>query len=212
MIRDFNVDWLEHREFIPAQAFQTYVTGAGVAAGDPVFQEISTFGLTGGQVNAAGDSWATIWMPSDVDRSKQIRFRVWWTQTQGVTTDIMTWLVTYTQFAEDEALTDVAGGTGTGLNTVIGTDASSDDALALQATGFGILNRNTLDTDCAMVGLVVEADAIGTFSADEVSFLGLEIRYTPRRTAGPRKNILGGRRLLNAYPLGVQLHATQEGL
>jgi hypothetical protein len=38
------------------------------------------------------------------------------------------------------------------------------------------------------------------------------MRYTPRRMAGPRRNILGGRRTNTNRPLGTILATAQEGL
>jgi hypothetical protein len=210
VIRDKNVEWLEKRVYIPAQAFQTYVTGAGISDGDPVFTELSTFGIAGISIAAAGDAVAHAWMvPYDLDRSKQIRFRVWWTQTSTTATDTVDWIVTYQAVVEEST---VLAAPATALSTVVPlADASSGTAHQMQATDFGIINKNTLGATVAFLNLKVEADAIGTFSIDEVKFMGLEVRYTPRRCAGPEKNLRGGRRLTTASPLGVTLHATQEG-
>jgi hypothetical protein len=222
MIRDFNIEWLEQRVYIPAWNFQTFAIvgpsggatdlgGAnGAGAGAPVMTEIGATGITGGEIGANGDMFSTLWCPSDVDITKQIRARVWWTQTSTTTTDTIDWIVTYTPIiAETTVLVDPV----TALSTAITlADASSGVAARVQATAFGVLNRNTLADTVDLLALRVEADAIGTFSANEPLFLGLELRYTPRRTAGPRRNILGGRRLVATRPLGVQLHASQEGL
>lgn len=209
MIRDKNVEWLERRELLLAQHFQTYVTGASVSDGDPVFQEIGTTGITGIQIAAAGDAIATIWMPSNVDRSKQIRFRVWWSQSSVTATDTVDWLVTYTAVVEEST---VLVNPATVLSTAVPlADASSGTANQIQMSDFGIITRNTLPATIAALALKVEADAIGTFLANEVSLLGLEIRYTPREMSGPEKNLRGGRRLATATPLGVALHAVQEG-
>ena len=207
MIRDFNIDWLEKRVWIPAQAFQTFVTGAGIAAGDPVFQEISSFGITGIQINQANDAISHVWMvPYDFDRSKQMRFRVW-ASSSSTDADAETITLTYSALTASGTLVAPI----TALSTAIPAVTFSATANALTVTDFGILNRNTLATDTAFMNLSV-ASTMTNASANEISLLGLEVRYTPRRTAGPRKNILGARRLLTAYPLGVQLHATQEGL
>lgn len=210
MIRDFNIEWLEARKLVLAQEFQTYVTGAGVAAGDPVFTEIGSTGITAGSVAAAGDTWSTILPLYDVDITKQIRFRVIWTQTSTTVTDTIDWIVLYTPLIlETTVLIDPA----TALSTVITlADASSGTAAVLQGTAFGVINRNTLADTTEYLAVSVEADGIGTFSADEPKFVGLEMRYTPRRTAGPRRNILGGRRLDVTRPLGVKLATGQEGL
>ena len=210
MIRDFNIEWLEERRLILAQEFQTYVTAAGVGAGAPVFVEIGATGITGGLVGAAADTWATLVPIYDVDITKQIRFRVIWTQTSTTATDSITWLIKYTPIVlETTVLIDPA----TALDTAItALDLSSGTASVIQGTSFGIINRNTLADTTEYLAVSVEADDIGTFSADEAIFVGLEMRYTPRRTAGPRRNILGGRRLSTTRPLGVQLHTSQEGL
>ncbi len=210
MIRDFNVEWLEARKLILAQQFQTFVTGAGIAAGDPVFTEQNATGISAISIAAAGDSVSTLLDIYEVDITKQIRFRVIWTQTSTTATDTVDWIVTYTPIIID---TTVLVDPVTALSTAITTgQASSGTADVIQASSFGVLNRNTLADTTSFLAVKVEADAIGTFSADEVKFLGLEMRYTPRRTAGPRRNILGGRRLLTTRPLGVQLATAQEGL
>lgn len=210
MIRDFNIEWLVQRKVLLAQAFQTYVTGAGVAAGDPVFQEIGTTGISGIQIAAAGDMVATIWDPADVDIRKKMRFRVIYTQSSTTVTDTVDWIVTYTPLIL-EATVIIAPVTA--LSTAITlADASSGVANTIQASDWGTLNAATLADTVRLVSLNVEADGIGTYSANEVSMLGLEIEYTPRLTAGTRRNILGGRRLNETRPLGVQLATTgQEG-
>ena len=95
MIRDFNIEWLEAIEYIPAQAFQTYVTGACIAAGDPVFAEVAASGISGISIAAADDAISTYWhMGNRVDVSKQIRFRVALSTSGGA--DAETPAVTYT--------------------------------------------------------------------------------------------------------------------
>lgn len=212
MIRDFNIEWLVRREFILAQKFQTFVTGAGVAAGDPVFTEIGTSGITGISVAAAGDAISTIWSPGHaLDIRKKMRFRVIWSQTSTTVTDTVDFIVTYTPLIlETTAIIAPA----TALSTAVTlADASSGVANVIQGTEWGTLDRATLADTVWGLALSVEADAIGTFSADEVKILGLEIEYTPRVTAGTRRNLMGGRRLNETRPLGVQLATTgQEAL
>jgi hypothetical protein len=223
MIRDYNIEWLEKRIFLPVESFgYTDIADAtdasentsliAAATGNPELEELSTFGLAVGDVAAAGDMWARFFMtPYDLDITKQIRFRVWWAQTAATATDSVTWIVTYQRVvAESTVLVDPI----TALSTAIpALDLSTGTANQLQATGFGIINRNTLADTNQFLNLKVEADDIGTFSASEVKFVGLEVRYTPRRTAGPRRNVLGGKRLVVTRPLGVQLVSPgQEGL
>jgi len=206
LLRDKQVDWLEKRIYLPLQAFQTFVTGAGVSDGDPVNQEISSFGFVGGQVNAAGDAWAHVMMvPYDLDRSRQVRVRVWFTSSSS-DDDTPTWLVTYSALAEGGALVAPV----TALDTVVAAYATAITANTVIATAFGVILRNTIGTTAAFLNWKVECDAVGGASANELSFLGLELRYTPRKMSGQEKNLRAGRRLLTEGPLGVQLHATQE--
>jgi len=205
MIRDKNMDWLERRVLLLAQDFQTYVTGVGVATGLPVFQQIASSGITGIQINQASDAIATFWMPTDVDRSKQIRFRVWWSK-NSTDADVETATVTYTPYV---AGTTVIIDPATALSTAIPAYTFGTTANVLEVTDFGILNKNTLLTTTAMLGLKV-ASTMTNASANEISIVGLEIRFTPREMFGPEKNTLGGRRLLTTDPLGVKLAATQE--
>lgn len=210
MIRDFNIEWKEVKKLILAQEFQTYVTGAGIGAGAPVFAEIAASGISGFQINAAGDTAATLIDLQEVDITKQIRFRLIWTQSSTTATDTVDWIILYTPIVLG---TTVLIDPATALDTVVPlANASSGVASVLQASGFGVINRNKIPNTAEYLAVSIEADAIGTFSADEVYLMGLEVRYTPRRTAGPRRNILGGRRLHTSYPGGVQLAAAQEGL
>lgn len=217
MIRDFNVEWLEKRVFIPVWQFQSWATIAptsggvnGAGAGTTLMTEIGTTGLTGSPVIAAGNSWAHIWEPNELDITKQLRFRVVYTQSSTTATDTVDWIVTYTPLVTE---TTVIVDPVTALTTPIPlADASSGVANVIQASDFGRIARNTIPQTTDFITFKVEADAIGTYSTNEIFLLGLEIRYTPRRTAGPRRNILGGRRLLTTRPLGVQLATAQEGL
>ena len=208
MIRDFNVEWAEKIEYIPARSFSSFVTDAGIHTGAPVFQEIGSTGISGVQVNQAGDAIATLWhMGNHVDINKQIRFRIL-TSKNSTDADVETHVVLYTPLV---AGTTVLIEPATALSTAIPALTYGAVADVPTFTDFGVINRATLpDTTFALA--IEVAAGMANASADEISILGLEIRYTPRRTAGPRRNILGGRRLVTTRPLGVQLHTTQEGL
>jgi len=209
MIRDFNVEWLEKRVYLPAEAFQSYITGAGT---NPivVFQDVNTSGIKGIKIHQASDGISTLWDPWEVDINHVIRFRVWSSSTGTASGD--TWTITYT------ALTDGAQNTGvtivapaTALDTVVVANATAYVANQPQASAFGVIARKKLADTTELLAIRVLSD-MAQSAADNVSLLGLEIRYTPRRTAGPRRNILGGRRLNLARPLGVVLATAQEGL
>jgi len=207
MIRDFNIEWKEVRKLILAQEFQTYVTGAGIATGAPVLAEINSSGISGAQINQAGDSIATIISLDEVDITKQVRFRALLAK-NSTDADAETATLLYTPLV---AGTTVLIAPATALSTAIPALTYGTVANVPTFTDFGIINRNTLLSTHFAIAVDL-AVTMTNASADEQFIVGLEMRYTPRRTAGPRRNILGGRRLLTAYPSGVQLHATQEGL
>lgn len=214
MIRDFNIEWLEKRIFIPWSS----MTGIAqiVAAGTNFRSQQSATSLTtaigsslveGLAIGAQNDGVSTFLMaPYDLDIKKAIRFRVHFTQTANSGT--VTWDLKYTPII---AGTTAIAAPATALDTAIPayTTALATDDLWL-ISDFGQINRNTIaNTTDGLVMALICTDATPNAG---LKLLGLEMRYTPRRTAGPRRNILGGRRMNTTYPLGVQLATAQEGL
>ena len=200
-IQDRNIDWLETIEYIPAQAFQTYITGAGIAAGAPVFQEIGATGISGIQINQANDSIATIWhMGNRVDITKQIRFRVC-LAINSTDADAETYTVLYTPLI---AGTTVLVAPATALSTAIPALTYGAVAAVPTFTDFGIINRGTLANTTFALSLDVAATMTNA-SADEISLLGLEIRYSPRLTNTGERKGFGAWRTLTTRPLGTQL-------
>lgn len=146
-------------------------------------------------------------MGNRVDRKKQIRFRVWWSK-NSTDADAETATVLYTPIV---AGTTVIAAPATALSTAIPSYTFTAVADTMEVTDFGIIARSTLPDTTA--GLLIDvASTMTNASANEISIHGLEIRYTRRNTAGPRRNVLGGRRLDVSYPLGVRLATSQEGL
>lgn len=220
MIRDYNIEWLEKRIFIPYNAIGGGISGivdATDASEDTALRafasatakvtEIGTSDIAGLAIGADNDGVSGFIMaPYDLDIKKQVRFRVHFTQTADSGT--VTWVLTYTPVIA--GTTAIAAPT-TALSTAIPayTTALSTDNVWL-VSDFGIINRDTLaDTTTGLLFKLICTD--DTPNAG-LSLLGLEMRYTPRRTAGPRRNVLGARRMNTSRPLGVQLHSTQEGL
>lgn len=200
MIRDRNIEWLRtvHR-FLPkdfgwepshthAVATPTVSTttgsGEGIVGmddGAPLIAEVSTFGVSGIEIAAAGDSFSVLdlTLPPKIDPEEEIGVRVLWTTNGAVaTTDAITWLVTYKQFDVGEALAAAS----TALSTVIASQSpAATTTLLLKRTGRGKINKNVFDHTFRKGGLIwnVEADVLTGFSANEVVFLGLEIDYIP---------------------------------
>ena len=200
MIRDYNVDWLEKAVYMPMTTMQSQVSGAFIGDGTPVFAEISSFDYTGVLLAATGTGVNHIMrVPYDLDRGKQIRFRVWWTL--NVTdADVETPTLVYNQQAAGTVGVDAA----TALNTPIPAYTFNGTANAIEVTGFGVINKNVILATTEFLTLKLTL-TFNTASNSEVSFLGLEMRYTPRKMNGPERNLRGGRRLKVLSPLGVQL-------
>ena len=203
-VQDIGIDWLEKRIWLPAQRAQTYITGAGVAAGDPLFQEISTFGLTGIALAADGDAIAYLEQaPYDLDTRHQVRVRVIWS-TSSTDVDTPLFTVTYSALASAAAIVAPA----TALTTDIVASTAPGAANTIEATSWGIIAKNTISDTALWLNWLVTCTTISG-SANELSLLGLEIRYSPRKTLGPPKT-RGGWRLSATRPLSRLLHGTQE--
>ena len=204
MIRDKNLDYLEKRVYIPVQDFQTFVTGAGISAGNPVMQEVSTFGVTGAQINQAADSMSHVMMiPYDLDVTWQLRVRVW-SCCSSTDADVETWTVLYKPLGRGTAL----AGAATALSTAIPASTWSTTAYGLDISDFGIINANTLTTAHELI-LWDVAGTMTNSSANEISLLGLEVLYTPRQLGGTY-NARAARRLTATAGLGTALATVQE--
>lgn len=205
MIRDKNMEWLEKRIFIPFQGAQAQVTGAFIAAGAAVFQEISTFDISGVQINQAADAAGHVMMiPYDLDIGWQTRVRVWLTSssTDG---DTETVTVLYKALGRGTALAAAA----TALDTAIPAYTFSTTAYALGVTDYGIINASTFttSTECLVWNV---ASTMTNAAANEISLIGLELCYTPRKLGGPQRNLRAGRRLAASGGMDVTLASTQE--
>lgn len=227
MLRDFNTEWLEKRVFIPWNSMTgiyranatpaTYVQNqkyefVGQGGNTNIGTQVAASFAAGLAIAAQNDGASHLWMaPFDLDIKKALRFRVHYTQT--ATSGTVTWQIKYSAIVATQAGT--AGATviavaGTALDTVIPAASGTVVANDYRVTDFGQINRGTIpDTSDAIIMQVICTDAAPVAG---LKLLGTELRYTPRRMAGPRRNILGGRRLRTSQPLGTILATTQEGL
>ena len=206
-VRDMNIGWLAKSIYIPAQSFQSQITGAFIGDGTPVFAEISSFDYCGVLLASTGTGINHVMrIPYDLDRGKQVRFRVWWSL--NVTdADVETPTLTYALYTPPALLTDAA----TALDTVIPAYTFSATANSIEVTDFGIMNKNTITKNNEFIALKLIC-TFNTASNSEISLMGLEMIYSPRRTLGPERNIVGGRRLVTTAPFGTLLATKQEGL
>jgi hypothetical protein len=218
VIRDFNIEWLEKRIFIPSgigplaevttpTVLRTWTSATSVTA------QVASSGITKLAVSGASTDGMAVLMlaPYDLDIKHKIRFRAHYTST--ATTGTVTWAVTYNAlqgFSAGTAGATVIAAAATALDTVIPAESGTTVASDYRITGFGEIARGKIaDTTDALIIQILCSDASPIAG---LGLLGLEMRYTPRRTGGPRRNIIGGRRLVTGRPLGVQLATAQEGL
>jgi hypothetical protein len=184
-----------------ATTFRTWVSATSVTA------QVASSGVTKLALSAQNDgaTWGML-APFDLDITKQIRWRVHFTQTADSGT--VTFAVKYLAVPGDGS-TVIAAPTAT-LDTAIPayTTALATDNLWLM-TDFGVILRNTIpQTTDALVVQVLCTDSSPNAG---LGILGVEMRYSPRRTQGQERNLLGGRRLVTTRPLGVLLAPAQEG-
>jgi hypothetical protein len=217
MIRDKNIEWLEKRVFLPWSVFTgiSRVVNVTDASADPNFRSlvsataktaaVGSSVLAGLAIGAQNDGAAGYWVFYDVDRGKQIRFRVHFTATAD--TGTVTWQVRYLPVvARQTAIVTPSLDLSTPIPAFSGLVATDN---VWYVSGFGVLNKNSLPATTEALALLVRCTDAAPVAG--LQFLGLEVRYTPRKTAGPERNLRGGRRLAVDQPLGVKLDPTQEG-
>jgi hypothetical protein len=218
MIRDKNVEWLEKRVFLPWSAFSgiTRVVSVVDASADPALRSLisatakavevgTATGVGGLAIGAQNDGVVGYWVFYDLDIRKQVRFRAHFTATADSGT--VTWQVHYTPV---QAGVTALGAPATALNTPIPafTGLVATDNV-WYVSDFGVINRNTLAATTE--ALLLRVRCTDATPVTGLTFLGLEVRYTPRKMAGPERNLRGARRLDVSQPLGIKLASTQEG-
>lgn len=216
-IRDFNMDWLENKLFlaVPVQGLAEVTTPTVLRTWQSVTSitaqiAASTATIIRTSVTNDGTTWL-LQMPYDFDINKAMRFRAHYSQT--ATSGTVTWQVRYTPIIATLAGTvgaTVIAAPATLLSTPIPAASGTVVANDYRVTDFGQINRGVfIDTTEA---IILETRTTDGAPVAGLGLIGLEVRYTPRRLNGPRRNILGGRRLVTSRPLGVQMATAQEGL
>lgn len=201
---DASLVWRPGRVWLPAMQFSgitnvaideggaaTYAVGAaiaGVHSGAPITKEISTFGVVGIFVDTAADEVNTYMpLPGDIDLSKRIYARVHWTSGSTDTADTVTWKVWYKAIILNTTAILAIGNTG-GValdKTIAADDVPVATAYAWAVTEEGYLDAGKLPETTGGLLWSVEFDAFDAGLSEDKFFLGLEIRYTPRRLWGP---------------------------
>lgn len=216
MLRDFNVDWLRKRVYIGVNEFSGVVGSASIGSGTRTLAAINSKVVATLPWTANTDTVEHLMMlPYDIDITKAIDFRLHWSCNQAVA---MQWTMKYDQFGPAANSELVTSGYDPGLAN-LGTIADAATALTVASvtgtTGFQWLTSGLISIARNVLlktsyGIVILVGASGTLPTS-TSLIGLEMRYSTRQMVGPRRNIVGGRRLSDV--MGVQWMAThQEGL
>ena len=188
---DKGLEWRPGRLYIPAWSFAglDYETTTATdiksmstgAANDTAIVEINTSGITALNFTANANALDTfIMMPFDMDIQKNIYFRVWWTANN--TSGSVTWDVLYKPYIPNSTVLGTAV-SATALTTTIGAHTMAAVAFTVMRTPEGILGGGTLLETCEALQFGVVRTTATTITT--ASFLGLELRYSPRRLRGP---------------------------
>lgn len=199
MLRDRNIAWDYGKIWIPAKEFlsvsnialdgnaaNAYVTqGSAATDGAPVFGDLGTTATEcmGVSIGAAGDEVATyIPIPWDLDLDRPIEYRVWFTH-QATDADTPIWKIhMLPRESASEALLPVLDNIASGGTVTCAAVTVSTTADVVEKTAWSPSTASWFATDDDFLGISVEADDLGSASADEMILIGLEMRYTIKAT------------------------------
>lgn len=184
-------EWRPRSLYIPAWQFAgldyetttaTDIKSMGTgAANDQAIVEINTSGVTALNMTANANSVETLLLiPADMDIQKPVYFRIWWTANN--TSGSVTWDVLYKALTPDSTVLGTAPA-ATALTTAIGSDAMAGVAFTIMRSPEGVLAGGTLAETVEALQLGVVRTTVATITT--ASFLGLEVRYSPRILRGP---------------------------
>jgi len=185
-IKDRNIAWKRHRDFIPFKDFLSVQPNAtpayaSLGTGAPESENINSLGLIGGRLAALTDQVLHMMrIPEKWDLAEDLHFRVHWMSNDTVAAQTATFTLLYDQIAEGAALAAPA----TALSTPLVADEDSVVAYGLNVSDDkGILAGDTLSKDRFLVLSLAITDDVGLdVTSDEVFLLGLEIEYMPKLT------------------------------
>ena len=195
-INDRAFKWRPGRLYLPAVQFTGMSVSAineGGAANDayglnwessdtsaPYSKEISTFGVNGILMMTDGMMVSTDLMaPYDLDVTKNIYARVHWTCGSTDVTDAVLWKCLYRAMVPEVTALAAAG---TAFDTVIASDlVPVATAYTINRTSWAKIIGNTLSKKVEHLSFQVEMDTKAAALSEDLFFLGLELRYTPKR-------------------------------
>lgn len=189
--RDSRFWWKPSRVFIPAWSFslQQAALDGNAANADTVlisaasaanWEEINSLGVSGLDMSTDAEEVNTLQMlPYDLDIKHPVYVRVHYTTGSSDTADTVLWKVRYLPIQPN--VTEIVSA-ATALDEVIATDTIPvATAYVWTATEWGRINANTLTNRVEAIQWEVEMDTKDTDISEDIFFLGLEIRYTPKR-------------------------------
>jgi len=192
--RDSEFLWRPGRVFLPAWSFslQQAALDGNAAGADTVlisaasaanWEEINSLGVSGLDMSTAGEEVNTLQLlPADLDITKNVYVRVHWTSGSTDMADTVTWKVRF--LAIQPNVTEIVSA-ATDLDTAIAADdVPVATAYVWAATEWGVLKGGTLSQKIEAIQWEVEMDAFDAGLSEDKFFLGLEIRYTPKRLWG----------------------------
>lgn len=168
-------EWV--REFLPCVPTVDVASLAGVGAGDPVTGEVNSLGISGIQIEAAGDDYHWLWRPpAQISTEAPVKIYAIWASSSTDTAEGATWKVLYNQ---DTFNSGAMAAAATALDTAIADDMCLGTAYVMQKTAAGLIDSAKIDP-AKMMHILCELDAVvGTLNpaADTVFLLGIEIEY-----------------------------------
>jgi hypothetical protein len=179
MIRDRNISWNRKRVFLPFFNMLGVLADASIATGAPVISATgaTTSGIASMKIHDAGDEIYTFWpIPSDLDISEPLRFRIWFTHS-STSADTPSWEVSYKGLGDGDVMNDAK--TDPDEEVAFAATAVSTTAYALEVLDWeeSVSDTKIDSTDHALL-IVTECIGLGSASADEIEGYGLEIEYT----------------------------------
>jgi hypothetical protein len=185
--KDYDVLWRPARIYIPAWQFQgldyettttTDIKSIGTGSGnDSQIKNVNTSGVSGIGMTANATSVEHFMaIPGDLDISRPMYFRVYWTANNS--SGSVTWDILHKPYVAGTTVVGTAKAAVV-LSKAIGAHSMAGVAYTLMQTPEGRLNGGVLTEAQEVLQLAVVRTTAATIT--EAFFLGLEIRYSPRR-------------------------------
>lgn len=187
--KDADMIWRPKRIYIPAWQFSgldyetttaTDIKSVGAGTGnDMAIAEVNSSNVTGITLGANADTVEHLMeVPYDMDLARKVFFKVYWVANN--TSGSITWDVLYRPFIVGTTVLDNTALTA--CDTTPGAQTYAGTAYTVMGTPDAVINANTLALTTELLQLQVKRTANSTITAP--IFLGLSIRYTPKKLAG----------------------------